>query len=105
MAGNRLCHLPLDDVVRGVEGCVNPAPPLIFAWAIHLRQLEIERLPIGVEDHVKEQSFLPDFNREGNAMGILAPVRLIKFDSVPDQVHATEELVQAYTLALGLGVS
>ena len=31
MAGNRLCRLPLDDVVRGVQGCVNPAPPLIFA--------------------------------------------------------------------------
>jgi hypothetical protein len=31
MAGNRFCRLPLDDVLRGVEGCVNPAPPLIFA--------------------------------------------------------------------------
>ena len=46
MARNRLCPVPLDDVVRGVEGCVNPAAPWIAAWAIQLRQLEIESLPI-----------------------------------------------------------
>jgi hypothetical protein len=31
---NRLYRLPLDDVVRGVEGRVNPASPWIFACAI-----------------------------------------------------------------------
>ena len=105
MPGNRLCLLPLDDVVRGVESGINPAAPWIFACAIQSRQLEIERLPIGVQDHVKEQSFLADFHRKRNAMRMFAPVRLIKFDAVPSQVHATEELVQAYALAFGFGVS
>src|SRR4051794_11007922 len=32
---NRLCCLPLENVVRGVEGCVNPAAPWVLACFIH----------------------------------------------------------------------
>src|SRR6266566_1245305 len=73
IARNRLCDLPLKDIVREVERCVNPASPWIFACAIQSRQLEIERLPIGVEDHVKEQ-LLRAFHGERNAMRRFAPV-------------------------------
>ena len=68
IAGNRRRCLPWEDIVRGVKGCVDPAAPWVFACLIHSRQLEIERLPIGVQDHVKEQLFLADFHGEGNAV-------------------------------------
>src|SRR5262249_6472504 len=31
IAGNWLCCLPLEDVVRRIEGCVDPAAPWVFA--------------------------------------------------------------------------
>ena len=105
IAGNRRRCLPRDDVVRGVEGCVDPAAPWVFACLIHPRQLEIERLPIGVQDQVKEQLFPADFHGEGNAVRRLAPVRLAKFHAMPGQVRPPEEPVQAHALAFGLQVS
>src|SRR5207247_3315298 len=104
-AGNRLCGLPLEDVVRGVKSCVNPATPWVSPRLIRLRQLEIERLPIGIQDHVKEQPFLGDFRGECNAVRTLAPVRLAKFHTVPGEVRPPEALAQAHALALGLSVS
>src|SRR5438067_10762730 len=67
-AGNRSRCLPRDDIVRRVEGCVDPAAPWRFAWLIDPRQFEIERLPIGVQDQVKEQLLPADFHGEGNAV-------------------------------------
>src|SRR5262245_1361832 len=43
VAGNRRRRLPRDDVVRRVEGRVDPAPPR--TPALQGRQLEAERLP------------------------------------------------------------
>src|SRR5882724_11981985 len=105
IAGNRLCCLPRDDVMRGVKGCVDPAAPWVFACLNHPRQLKIERLPIGVHDQVKEQLFPADFHGERNAVRRLAPVRLAKFHAVPGQVRTPEKPAQAHALALGLKLS
>ena len=44
MARDGLGCLPWDDVVRRLEGCVDPAAPWVFACLRHPRQLEIERV-------------------------------------------------------------
>src|SRR4029450_4649479 len=54
---------------------------------------------------MKVQFFLSEFRRERNAVRMFAPVRLIKSDAVPDQVHAPEELVQGNAVLLGFWVS
>jgi hypothetical protein len=38
----------LEDVVWGIKGCVDPAPPWVVACFVHPRQLEIERFPIAI---------------------------------------------------------
>src|SRR5512132_1991090 len=54
---------------------------------------------------MKEQFFLSEFRRECKAVRMFAPVRLIKFHTMPGQVHAAQKLVQANTMPLGLRVS
>ena len=54
VARNGLGYLPRENILRRVEGCVDPAAPLVFTSARYLRQLEIERVPIRVEDQVME---------------------------------------------------
>jgi len=81
MAGNRRCCLPGYDVVRGVEGSVDPSTPRISNPVVYRWQLEIERLPIRVQDHVEEESFLPEFGGERDAARTLAPVRLVQSES------------------------
>src|SRR5712691_561954 len=45
---NQGSFLPLNDVVRWVEGGVDPSAPRIRATVASRRQLEVERLPIRV---------------------------------------------------------
>src|SRR4030095_8995148 len=54
---------------------------------------------------MKEQFFLSEFRRECKAVRMFAPVRLIKFHTMPGQVHTAQQLVQANTVPLGLRVS
>jgi len=54
ISAKRLRFRPLQDVVRGVESGINPAAPRIFGCVIQSRQLKIERLPVGIQNHVKE---------------------------------------------------
>jgi hypothetical protein len=68
IAGNWLCYIPLEDIVRRVESGINPAAPRIFGCVIQPRELEIERLPLGVQDHVKEQLLPANFHGESNAV-------------------------------------
>src|ERR1043166_486565 len=41
IAGDRLRRLPLNDVVWGIEGCVDPTAPRVCACRVYPRQLEI----------------------------------------------------------------
>ncbi len=54
------------------------APPAPIRW-----QLELERLPVRVQDHVHEQPVLPELRGEREAVGVLAPVRLPELHAVP----------------------
>src|SRR5262245_24679352 len=51
--GDRRRAIPFDDVVRRVEGGVDPPVPGIFTVVRSRRQLELERLPVRVEDRVE----------------------------------------------------
>src|SRR5436305_4606806 len=64
--GRRL--LPGDDVVGALAGGVDPAAPFHWAAAGALGELEIQRLPVGVEDEVDEESFVAQLRGEGDAV-------------------------------------
>ena len=51
--------LPWNDVEGRVQGRIDPTTPRDCAFVVHRRQLEIERLPIGVQDQIKQESLLP----------------------------------------------
>jgi hypothetical protein len=44
--------LPVDDIVRRIEERVDPSVPWMRTAIGDRRELELERLPVGVEDHV-----------------------------------------------------
>ena len=54
-AANRRRGAPFDDIVGRFQAGIDPATPRIIAIA-HRRQLEIERLPISIQNHVKRQA-------------------------------------------------
>ena len=76
-----------------------------FRRAIQSRQLEIERLPIRIQDQVKEQFFLRTSALNARLCERFAPVRLVEFDAVPGLVRARSSWFRAYASALGLQVS
>src|SRR5947199_10557399 len=98
MASDRGSMVPVDDVVRRVEERVDPAPP----WCA--RQLELERLPIRVEDDVKRHTIDRQLRREGKAVRGGAPVRSIERDAVPGDIGLPDQLAQDQPLSLALGL-
>ena len=50
VARNPFGLFPGENVVRCIEGGVDPAAPWVFACLRHTRQVEIQRLLIGVKD-------------------------------------------------------
>jgi len=96
MARDGLGCIPRENVLRRLEGCVDPAAPWGFACVRHAGQLEIERVPICVEDQVMEQPFAAALDGDGDAVRILAPVGLTHLDAVPGQVRQVQELVEAH---------
>src|SRR5262249_21775715 len=80
--------LPLENVVWGIKGCIDPPPPWTLACFVQPRQLEIQRLPTRVEYRMKEHLFPADFHGEGNAVRRLAPVGLAKLHAVPRVEHS-----------------
>ena len=79
--------MPWNDVEGRVEGRIDPSTPWIRAAVAHRRQLEIERLPIGVQDQVEEESFLPQLRADRHTVRMLAPIRLSELDAVPSFVR------------------
>src|SRR2546428_720071 len=83
--GARLCPIavahnswgrpPLHDVVRGVEGRVDPAVPWVVAYR---RQLELQRLAVRIQNHVDDQPFPPDLGGARQAVVKISPVRLLR---------------------------
>ena len=104
-ARNRGSGLPLDDVVRCIEGGVDPSPPRIPGITAKHWQLEIEGFPIRIDDQVKDKSLPSNLRSKRQAVRVVTPVRLIKFDSVPRLTCSTDELVQTHSLAFVFHVS
>src|SRR5262245_6594829 len=74
---NRRRRIPGDDVVRRIERGVDPAPPNRPVVVVELWKLEIQRIPIGIEDEVKQAILVQRFHGDCQTMRGWAPVRLI----------------------------
>src|SRR5262245_61991727 len=105
MAGNEGGALPVDDVVRRVEGGVDPAAPSISAAIGGRGQLELEPLPVRREHDVKERALRPELRRERDAVRKRTPVRSAQLDAVPGNVGTPDQLVEGHALPLGLDVT
>src|SRR5215207_2765430 len=87
-------NIPVDDlmlafitvVVRRLQrGIDNPAPA--FA-RLERRQLESQRLPVGVEHNVKIIPALWMTKRKSQSARRFTPVRVVQFGAVPGDLHA-----------------
>src|SRR5208337_5375790 len=65
-------------------------------------QLEIEGLPVSVEDEVERQVLFRDFRTDCQTVRLRAPVGLVKLDAMPGLAGAAQELVQTPPLALSV---
>src|SRR5262249_16406290 len=105
MAGNDGRCVPIHDVVRGIDKGIDPSTPWTVNAVTVRRQLEVEGLPIRVEDDVDAHTLRHQLRGEGEAVRGRAPVGLVELDSVPRDVGLPDELAQSQPLALGLDVS
>jgi hypothetical protein len=94
----------MNDILRRSESGVDPATPWGYARTSDLRQLEIESFPIRVRDQVNGYPFVVHFHRERDSMRARPPVRLTDLYTVPCQISAAEEPVEAYALAFNLRI-
>src|SRR6516162_8760667 len=76
-AWNRWRGLPLDDVLGGIQGGVDPSTPRTLVAVVRRRKLELERLPIASEDAVHEHAFRRQLDAERYAVRVFAPVWLV----------------------------
>src|SRR5580658_4057583 len=58
ITGNGSSIVPLNDVVRRIEGGIDPTAPRMSFAAARPRQFKIERLPVSICDQMKQQVFL-----------------------------------------------
>lgn len=86
---------PFADVIGRIEGRVDPPAPWVFGPIRREWQLEVERLPIRVQDQVKAQFLRGDLCGERQAVRPGAPVGLAKPHAVPGPARPPEQLVQA----------
>src|SRR5262249_9706189 len=90
--------VPIHDVVRGLEeGIDTPAQWSVDAVGVG-RQLEVEGLPIRIEDDMKAHARRRQLRREGEAVRGRAPVRPVELDAVPSDVGSPNDLVQSQLL-------
>jgi hypothetical protein len=88
--------------VRRIEESVDPSPPRLLTGFDGWRELELQALPVRVDDDVKQYSFLRELCRERHAVRIVTPIRLVKSDAVPDQVGLPDQLIEGDPVLLGL---
>src|SRR5262245_6639460 len=69
---------------------------------IERRQLKLKRIPVGIQDEMKETIFIPRFDGDSQAVGRMAKVRLVELDAVPGLFRFAEQLTQALALTVAL---
>ena len=60
-------------------------------WSPTFRQLERERLPVRVQDDVDGEPLHAHRAAQGDAVRVVAPIRFVQPDAVPDQVRLAQE--------------
>src|SRR5262245_42229921 len=100
--GNRGGQVPGDNVVWRIERRVNPAMPNGAVVVVQPRQLELQRIPVGVKDEVKQSILVQCFDRHRQAVRRMAPVWLVQLDAVPGSFRLAEKLAQTFALLLGV---
>jgi len=75
--------LPFDDILRGLQRCVNPPPPDASTSVAYSRQLKVKWFPVSIEREVDKQTFLLQISAERNAMRSIAPIWLVKPYTMP----------------------
>src|ERR1700747_1063303 len=50
-------RLPLDDILRGIQGSIDPSTPAPLITVAHRRKLKIKRLPVRVKNEMDMQAF------------------------------------------------
>src|SRR5215469_8554952 len=91
---NEWSGLPFFDVVGRIQSRIDPSAPGNLAVVVRRRQLEVKRLPIGVQNHVKQEVLAYDLRSECQAVGGVAPVRLPELYTMPVSFRFSEELVE-----------
>ncbi len=84
------------------HGRVDPAAPWPSGLGSDRRQLEVQRLTVGVEDQVDQQLGIPDLRSHRQAVRRLLPVGLVQFHAMPGTMRFPEQLIQAHVWLFGL---
>ncbi len=94
--------MPGYDIFGSSTRCIDPLTPLpsCAEWW----QLEIERLPVGVNYHVHVLPFLRKFSIKREAVRIIAPVRVSELDAVPRLPRPLDQLIESSSRSLMLPV-
>ena len=85
------CFVPYADVIRRRAGGIDPSSPATFfgrRW-----NFEGQRLPISV-DHDLKHSARRVARGQGETVGVVTPVRLIKFNAMNLNVRFTQKISQ-----------
>src|SRR5687768_6501298 len=84
---------PRHDVLRRFERRIDPSAPRTSAGIADGWQIELQQLPICVQDQIDADPLPPQFRLKGEAVGMLAPVRLPDLDAMPGLARLPEQLI------------
>src|SRR6266436_4858828 len=96
-SGHRWGGSGVHDVLGRFERCVDPPLPAVYCRGRRERQVEIERLPIAIENHMQPERelALAGSHGAGNAVRIVSPVRPTEPDAVPVDFGAAQQVIEA----------
>jgi hypothetical protein len=95
--------LPFENVVRRLKRRIDPTAPRVVG--LGLGKLEVERIPVSVQDNVDKYGFARELGAERNAVGAITPIRLKQLDPVPSFVSILNELGKSPALVFPYSVS
>ena len=70
-------------ILRRRPGGIDNPPPVVLGRPRYRGQFEIQALPLTVDHAMEHEASTRTPDREGEAMGVLTPVRLVEFHPVP----------------------
>jgi hypothetical protein len=85
---------PWNNIVRGFEAGVDPAPPGTLAF----RQFKFLWLPVSIQREVDKEILLSEFAAECDREGIIAPIGLIRLHSMPRFGRSPQHFREPYSI-------